>query len=941
VVGVNDYVSLFIFQLTSSLLTKTGTLTADTQSLAKVVSPPALSTPFVSEEFQRFVLAGCHSLVQFQENGKPSVVGDPLDKAALQFSRWRYNQTSDCYFRKKSDSDSTHKSTVPVRLWQIRAFPFDPNRRSSSAIVLLQLEDSTLELWKLLKGSPDTMIDFLQKKSRLFDSEYNNKTHELELQGYRSIALSAENLSNSSISQILFPNGLSAGTEILAQARVKGRFIHRNAIDTFTSDHVESGLIFCGFCCFDASTRPSSKRVVNELSRGGIKCIMLTGDSIAAALSVARKVNIFKYRKIAVLERSDNSSNGEELLVWRILHSKACKDGSFRIFHHRTKMENVTISSVKKFMKLYEKGQYSLAANGRALELILFGQPDQAGRLIEQNLACMSVIARATPELKREVIETLKHKCEKRVMMCGDGVNDVAAIQSADIAASLMTGFGAEKSETSVDVDDKRRMERLDVMNIGSNRAKNAGKAGRVKKSQEAKKRIQKQIQKYHEEIDKHASSRDDEDSEKSDTQNTFSALMRGARDEQYRIKQLQTGGGDAARILAEERQKQILTENNDGENLELFDAPKIKPGEASLVSSFSCLHPSVDGVDAILREGIATAAGVFATTQGFGLHSLMTCFYLATLYRDGFKYGKYMWNAELILYQMLESARYNASCKPRPRLPNSIIDRPPTSMFQFGNVLATVFEAIIHISCMTVSVRYAKHLENDMKLTTKGKERIRLNHLFLSKGKKLGKLFDSISKRSLSNTTFDMENTSKSSPFLFQRPQFRPNYETNTVFILSVLQSAISALVSHKGNPFYHGILESQDLCRWFCITLLFVIVCITGSMPSLISFLDVKPLPSKRSKLVFLGISMMNIIACVLCRRITDQLLPTARFSSRNNKVTMYNDHTKKSQEFKKNAADREEELLLEETHLNRKEIVLFCALVVYLLSDVLTIN
>jgi len=602
-------------------------------------------------------------------------------------------------------------------------------------------------------------------------------------------------------------------------------------------------------------------------------------------------------------------------------------------------MEDVTISSVKKFIKLYEKGQYSLAANGRALELILFGQPDQAGRLIKQNLAFMSVIARATPELKKEVIETLKHKCEKRVMMCGDGVNDVAAIQSADIAASLMTGFGAEKSETSIDVDDKRRMEKLNVMNIGSNRAKNTEKAGRVKKSQEANERIQKQIQKYHEEIDKHASSRDDEDS--SNKQYTFSALMRGARDERHRIEQLQKGGGDAARILAEERQKQILIENDDGENIELFDTPKIKPGEASLVSSFSCLHPSVDGVDAILREGIATAAGVFATTQGFGLHSLMTCFYLATLYRDGFKYGKYMWNAELILYQLLESARYNASCKPRPRLPNSVIDRPPTSMFQFGNVLATVFEAIIHISCMTVSVRYAKHLENDMKLTTKGKERIRLNHLFLSKGKKLGKLFDSVSKRSLSNTAFDVENTSKSNPFLFQRQKFRPNYETNTVFILSVLQSAISALVSHKGYPFYHGILESRDFCRWLCITFLFVIVCITGSMPSLISFLDIKPLPSKRSKLVFLGISMINIIACVLCRRIMDQLLPTVRFPSRNNKLTIYSDLTKKSEEFKKNAADREEELLLEETQLNRKFLVLFCALVVYLLSDVITLS
>lgn len=70
-------------------------------------------------------------------------------------------------------------------------------------------------------------------------------------------------------------------------------------------------------------------------------------------------------------------------------------------------------------------------------------------------------------------------------------------------------------------------------------------------------------------------------------------------------------------------------------------------------------------------------------------------------------------------------------------------------------------------------------------------------------------------------------------------------------------------------------------------------------------------------------------------------DQLLPTVRFPSRNNKLTIYSDLTKKSEEFKKNAADREEELLLEETQLNRKFLVLFCALVVYLLSDVITLS
>jgi uncharacterized protein with von Willebrand factor type A (vWA) domain len=99
-------------------------------------------------------------------------------------------------------------------------------------------------------------------------------------------------------------------------------------------------------------------------------------------------------------------------------------------------------------------------------------------------------------------------------------------------------------------------MKRLDGMNIGSNRAANAGKS---KKNQEANERIMKQMQKYHEETNKRVSSQDDKESESTDKQYTFqdvkdliSASMRAARDEQHRKKQLQKGGGDAARILAE-----------------------------------------------------------------------------------------------------------------------------------------------------------------------------------------------------------------------------------------------------------------------------------------------------------------------------------------------------------------------------------------------------
>jgi hypothetical protein len=462
-------------------------------------------------------------------------------------------------------------------------------------------------------------------------------------------------------------------------------------------------------------------------------------------------------------------------------------------------------------------------------------------------------------------------------------------------------------------------MKKLAMMNIGGNRSQSQNV--RRAQKQEAQDRIRKEIEKIRGDMDKQTSQSSENQYSFEDMKEMISATMRAAKNERQRAEHLRKGGGEAARILAEERQQQISTGNED--DSDDFSTPSIKPGEASLVSSFSCLHPSVDGIDAILREGIATAASALATQQGIGLHSLMSCFHLATLYRDGFRYGKHMWNVEIFFYQMLESARSKASCTPRPRLPNSVSDRPPTSLFQFVSLFGIISQAVIHVACMALGVRYAKHLESD----TRGSvcdERIRLQNPFGGQSLKLEKLLDTLSKRSLLDATNKATNTN---PF-FQRAPFRPNYETNSVFIFSILQSALSALVSHRGAPFYRSVLESRDLCTISGITLLFTMACITGKL----SFLEVKPLPSRLAKLGFLGIVMINIVACGFCRIIMDNFLSTNNSSEQE---TMTSDsETQKS----KNAADREEELLSEEREYNLKGLKVFWALIGYFMIDMI---
>lgn len=96
----------------------------------------------------------------------------------------------------------------------------------------------------------------------------------------------------------------------------------------------------------------------------------------------------------------------------------------------------------------------------------------------------------------------------------------------------------------------------------------------------------------------------------------------------------------DAAKILAKEMETKSVEKNE--------EESKITVGEASLAAPFSFLRPCIDGSEFILRSGVAAAAFSLTSYRSIALNSLMACFNLATLYRNGFRYGKYMWNVEL-----------------------------------------------------------------------------------------------------------------------------------------------------------------------------------------------------------------------------------------------------------------------------------------------------
>jgi hypothetical protein len=125
--------------------------------------------------------------------------------------------------------------------------------------------------------------------------------------------------------------------------------------------------------------------------------------------------------------------------------------------------------------------------------------------------------------------------------------------------------------------------------------------------------------------------------------------------------------------------------------------------------------------------------------------------------------------------------------------------------------VLSTACQAIIHIVTLTVAVRSGKKLEAAVNQDSKNGFRIKWlssNDEKGSVGAVLASLVD------VTGSSLSHQESASPAQGLFKRSPFQPNHVSNNVFIISVFQNAVMALVNHPGRPFSVAFLESQPLC-------------------------------------------------------------------------------------------------------------------------------
>ncbi|KAL3934035.1 MAG: hypothetical protein SGPRY_000012 [Prymnesium sp.] len=277
---------------------KTGTLTSDELIVQGVAGLPAsrlhssvgwagwqasLSSEGCSEDLAQpmalpdescIVLAGCHQLLHVDGQ----IVGDPMDKAALQAVGWSYSSDGVCTCRLPRRSSSS----LIIR----RRFPFSSELKRSSTIAEIaqmgEMKPSSSPLRVLTKGAPETVRCLLRAVPEGYDSAYMYHT----LRGKRVIALA----------------GKSMGAMDAPLMRALPR------------DEAERELEFYGFLVLHNPMKSESSPVLAALRDASHQLLMITGDQILTACHAAKELSLIT--KPALLLELTSGTSGEAALQW-------------------------------------------------------------------------------------------------------------------------------------------------------------------------------------------------------------------------------------------------------------------------------------------------------------------------------------------------------------------------------------------------------------------------------------------------------------------------------------------------------------------------------------------------------------------------------------------------------------------------------------------------
>ncbi|KAK3580043.1 hypothetical protein CHS0354_028614 [Potamilus streckersoni] len=189
-------------------------------------------------------------------------------------------------------------------------------------------------------------------------------------------------------------------------------------------DQVEKGLEFLGLLVMENRLKPNTEVVIKQLKDANIRTVMVTGDNMLTALSVARECGMVDPDESIILVQAYPPQEGDIRQDAQIEYIKT------------NSTENTVTGSFNKFketrLQMGNSKHYCFAVTGKSWGVLRQHFPDILPRIVCKG----TVFARMSPDQKAQLIEHLQD-IGYYVGMCGDGANDCGALKAAHAGISL------------------------------------------------------------------------------------------------------------------------------------------------------------------------------------------------------------------------------------------------------------------------------------------------------------------------------------------------------------------------------------------------------------------------------------------------------------------------------------------------------------------------
>ncbi|NXP88095.1 AT133 ATPase, partial [Passerina amoena] len=200
-------------------------------------------------------------------------------------------------------------------------------------------------------------------------------------------------------------------------------------VQTISRDAIESNMDFMGLIIMQNKLKQETPAVLEDLHKANIRTVMVTGDNMLTAISVARDCGmILPQDKVIIAEALPPKDGQAARINWHYADTLAkCTSSSPAI-----NSEDIPVKLVHESLEDLQMTKYHFAMNGKSFAVILEHFQDLVPKLVLHG----TVFARMAPDQKTQLVEALQN-VDYYVGMCGDGANDCGALKRAHGGISL------------------------------------------------------------------------------------------------------------------------------------------------------------------------------------------------------------------------------------------------------------------------------------------------------------------------------------------------------------------------------------------------------------------------------------------------------------------------------------------------------------------------